>query len=961
MACLLRIFSCKRAAHGPLNYTKFREVNSLQLHTPIRKGAEDTYQSVSHRDEKLAKRLRQFLDPTVGILVGIISVTMAWAYEAIWNWRTDVLKTLLGKVHGDSSFAVSCVVLSMILSCAFALLACFPVLWEPASASSGIPGVIAFLNGVDVRQILTPRVLFTKYVGTISIVGSGLVAGPEGPMIHLGSVVGNLSVTHLIRPVLRNAGERLRRIELELERNPLKYDIQCAAMGAGAGVAAAFGAPLAGTLFVVEEASSFFSKRLFMHTFVCCAAAVGTAYVLEAFIGIPFYEFYAESNACWSSPYNSLLWTLLQVVFVAIVCGALAKVFNSLVVQLNAMHVRQAQRLGPCWKLWRCRIFEIAVIAALTGGFAVLFPLCMPCQETSIQRLFSGTNGCIVNDWVHQVMKGSTSMPLNAEGAPRVRLASRLLYGDDDFDTQVWNPTAGLFGAQFDPQNCPRYIAENPSCQLHGIEEYINASMVHDKVQADHYCCGFANRTALKEGRFYDRTSPTIPAKLPEEQWQRGYCQRAYDEVSNVFVDKYSPAATLTLASPRAMVKSLFTQGSPLMLPIGELALFTPMYILFGAFTSAAAVPGGLLVPQMAMGASAGRLIGVLWRQAFDSLGIETQAGVPWSPESIPLLTYLAVNNSDIPEIGSNRISQMLDPGVMAVTGAAAFLSGSGALVLFVIVLLIEITLDPFLIPLIIVSVIIARATASLLGSKHGLYHELIDVQSLPFLDEIGHWRQQHWTVGDILDEDVRRARTLWTGVDDAVPDARSLVISIRIDADARAVRGTLQKVMPGDEYPLAHGFPVVSLEGHLEGLATRASLEGLMSQTASEVPVEHSLAHGATLSSATESLVPGAPIGVDTVMDVAPYVVQTNTPVLQAHMTFRQNGIRHMIVVDGMHRPVGVLTRKSLMPWRTPPPGPSVGRSEVHDTFVETRRAEMLAMRSQAQSRARSILSSFT
>lgn len=56
------------------------------------------------------------------------------------------------------------------------------------------------------------------------------------------------------------------------------------------------------------------------------------------------------------------------------------------------------------------------------------------------------------------------------------------------------------------------------------------------------------------------------------------------------------------------------------------------------------------------------------------------------------------------------------------------------------------------------------------------------------------------------------QARTLWTGVDDAVPDARSLVISIRIDA--RAVRGTLQKVMPGDEYPLAHGFPVVSIEG---------------------------------------------------------------------------------------------------------------------------------------------------
>jgi H+/Cl- antiporter ClcA len=43
--------------------------------------------------------------------------------------------------------------------------------------------------------------------------------------------------------------------------------------GSGAGVAAAFKAPIAGTLFVVEEASSFFSITHLWKTFVACTTA----------------------------------------------------------------------------------------------------------------------------------------------------------------------------------------------------------------------------------------------------------------------------------------------------------------------------------------------------------------------------------------------------------------------------------------------------------------------------------------------------------------------------------------------------------------------------------------------------------------------------------------------------------------------------------------------------------------
>merc|ERR1719277_886732 len=91
-------------------------------------------------------------------------------------------------------------------------------------------------------------------------------------------------------------GPVARRVEDELSRQPLLYDVQAAAMGAGAGIAAAFNAPFAGTLFVVEEAASYFSKRLFMNTMITCACAVLTITGVNSVLGIERPAFYSSSS-----------------------------------------------------------------------------------------------------------------------------------------------------------------------------------------------------------------------------------------------------------------------------------------------------------------------------------------------------------------------------------------------------------------------------------------------------------------------------------------------------------------------------------------------------------------------------------------------------------------------------------------------------------------------------------------
>lgn len=78
------------------------------------------------------------------------------------------------------------------------------MLLEPASASSGIPGLIAFLNGVvpsggkshiggHETSFISWQTGLSKLVGMICSIPSGLCVGPEGPIIHISALLGHWS------------------------------------------------------------------------------------------------------------------------------------------------------------------------------------------------------------------------------------------------------------------------------------------------------------------------------------------------------------------------------------------------------------------------------------------------------------------------------------------------------------------------------------------------------------------------------------------------------------------------------------------------------------------------------------------------------------------------------------------------------------------------------------------------
>ncbi len=99
------------------------------------------------------------------------------------------------------------------------------------AAGSGIPYVEAVLHGY--RKLDWKRLLPVKFFGGVVAIGSGLALGREGPTIQMGAAVGEA-----VSEWLSVSGE---------ERFTL------ISAGAGAGLAAAFNAPLAGLIFVLEE------------------------------------------------------------------------------------------------------------------------------------------------------------------------------------------------------------------------------------------------------------------------------------------------------------------------------------------------------------------------------------------------------------------------------------------------------------------------------------------------------------------------------------------------------------------------------------------------------------------------------------------------------------------------------------------------------------------------------------
>ncbi|EPQ64417.1 Bgt-2546 [Blumeria graminis f. sp. tritici] len=172
-------------------------------------------------------------------------------------------KTTLGVTTGNASWLTAYFIFT-ISSILCAVTASFLVQEYALYAKhSGIPEIKTVLGGFVIRRFMGLWTLVVKSLGLCFAVASGMWLGKEGPLVHVACCCANTFMK-----LYGNINDNEAR----------KREILSAA--AAAGISAAFGSPIGGVLFSLEQLSYYFPDKTMWQSFVCAMAA---AVALQAF------------------------------------------------------------------------------------------------------------------------------------------------------------------------------------------------------------------------------------------------------------------------------------------------------------------------------------------------------------------------------------------------------------------------------------------------------------------------------------------------------------------------------------------------------------------------------------------------------------------------------------------------------------------------------------------------------
>jgi chloride channel 7 len=170
----------------------------------------------------------------------------------------------------------------------------------------------------------------------------------------------------------------------------------------------------------------------------------------------------------------------------------------------------------------------------------------------------------------------------------------------------------------------------------------------------------------------------------------------------------YNDIASLFLSTNDDAIRNLFSASTKKEFRISTLFLFFSAVYCLGIVTYGIAIPSGLFIPVILAGASYGRLVGRLFR---------------------------SISN--------------LDTGLFALLGAASFLGGTMRMTVSLCVILLELTNDLLLLPLVMLVLLISKTVAD--NFNKGVYDHIVKLKGLPYMEAHAEPYMRHLVARDVV------------------------------------------------------------------------------------------------------------------------------------------------------------------------------------------------------------------
>ncbi|KAJ3721010.1 Cl-channel protein [Lentinula raphanica] len=215
--------------------------------------------------------------------------------------------------------------------------------YAPYAFHTGIPEIKAILGGYVFDAFLTPWTLLIKALGLALAVASGLSLGKEGPLVHVACCMAYM-FSRFFKQFKHSEAQKRKLL----------------AAAAAAGVSVAFGSPLGGVIFCLEELDTFaLESDVMWRGFVASAIAAVSLQYIDPFGTSKLVLFQVTSGGDTWRAFELIPWLTL---------GVIGGVLGSFLIKLNvdiALYRRNSI-------LNEYPILEVATVSAITAAIAYL-------------------------------------------------------------------------------------------------------------------------------------------------------------------------------------------------------------------------------------------------------------------------------------------------------------------------------------------------------------------------------------------------------------------------------------------------------------------------------------------------------------------------------------------------------------------------------------------------------------